>query len=75
MQQQTYNGLPPEYIENRAERKIGGWHIYNGYNFANLKVNELSLKIRMANHRSYPTNFALLAAFTLAESYTVGTVG
>ncbi|CAG8765766.1 16821_t:CDS:2 [Racocetra persica] len=134
MQQQTYNGLPPEYIDNRAERKIGGWeydsHIYNGYNFANLKVSERNLKIRMAfvrkvfsilfaqislstavaglmmhnsiikswvqshgwviyivsiltfallfalqvNHRSYPTNFALLAAFTLAESYTVGTV-
>ncbi|CAG8619528.1 9077_t:CDS:2, partial [Cetraspora pellucida] len=136
MQQQTYNGLPPEYTENRAGRKFGGWendsHMYNGYNFnfGNLKVNESNLKVQMAfvrkvfsilfaqismsavvaglmmhnniikswvqshgwiifvvsiltfvlllalqvNHRSYPTNFVLLAAFTLAESYTVGTV-
>ncbi|RIB06316.1 inhibitor of apoptosis-promoting Bax1-domain-containing protein [Gigaspora rosea] len=26
------------------------------------------------NHRSYPDNYFLLAAFTLAESYTIGTV-
>ncbi|CAG8618008.1 3579_t:CDS:2, partial [Dentiscutata heterogama] len=26
------------------------------------------------NHRSYPNNYLLLAAFTIAESYTIGTV-
>ena len=59
MQQQTYNGLPPGYTENRAGRKIGGWgddsHMYNGYNlnFVNFKVNESNLKVQMGKFRTF----------------------
>ncbi|CAG8460567.1 3108_t:CDS:2, partial [Scutellospora calospora] len=122
MQQQTFNGQPPEYTDNSAERKtFSGWEYdnqtFNRYNVFDIKVSECELKVRLAfvrkvysilfaqismstavaglmigwamfvsfiltfvllitlqiNHRSYPKNFALLAAFTLAESYSIGT--